>query len=86
MILLKWLKNLFEKTGTTGKKPTKVQYAVLIGLVGIFILLVSQLFDTKDNTYPSTPNPLNDQPDVMENDAWKQNNPPDSDKTASITE
>lgn len=86
MILLKWLKNLFEKTGTTGKKPTKVQYAVLIGLVGIFILLVSQLFDTKDNTSPSTPNPLNDQPDVMENDAWKQNNTPDSDKTASITE
>src|SRR5690606_19409088 len=87
MILLEWLKSLLQKTGSGGKKPTKIQYAVLIGLVGIFILLVSQLFEPKENSSPSSPNPINEQPDLVENDAWKQNNTSNADMTTTtITE
>lgn len=87
MILLEWLKSLLQKIGSGGKKPTKIQYAVLIGLVGIFILLVSQLFEPKENSSPSSPNPNLEQPDLVENDAWKQNNTSNADMTTTtITE
>lgn len=87
MILLEWLKSLLQKIGSGGKKPTKIQYAVLIGLVGIFFLLVSQLFEPKENSSPSSPNPNLEQPDLVENDAWKQNNTSNADMTTTtITE
>jgi len=80
-------KKPFTKIGSGGKKPTKIQYAVLIGLVGIFILLVSQLFEPKENSSPSSPNPNLEQPDLVENDAWKQNNTSNADMTTTtITE
>lgn len=62
----KWLqkiKDLFEPTSDDSKKrPSKFSYLLIIGLIGLFILLVSNIFSSskQEETIPDTPINTND--------------------------
>src|SRR5699024_1772107 len=62
----KWLqkfKDLFEPTrDDSNKRPSKFSYLLIIGLIGLFILLVSNIFSSskQEETIPDTPINTND--------------------------
>ncbi|KAB8128493.1 stage III sporulation protein AG [Gracilibacillus oryzae] len=66
------LKELFSSLKSNEKKPTKLHYIAFIGLVGIFLLLVSNMFQPGSNG-ESTVTPIKEElGNSTEEEAWKQ--------------
>ncbi|WP_078060116.1 MULTISPECIES: stage III sporulation protein AG [Gracilibacillus] len=79
----KWLEGIVSNMKGNGKKPTKVQYIVLIVLGAVLILIISNLFSKDEADEPNMEPPSTiTAPDDEE--AWKQT--PASNATAEIAD
>ncbi|WP_240468647.1 stage III sporulation protein AG [Gracilibacillus sp. YIM 98692] len=72
--MFEWLSKIKANVTNSNKKLTKFQYMALIGLVGVFILLVSNLFGVNqtESTLPDSSLSVEDDREEEE-EAWKQN-------------
>ncbi|MFC4404246.1 stage III sporulation protein AG [Gracilibacillus xinjiangensis] len=68
------LKQLISSLKANEKKPTKLHYIALIGLVGTFLLLVSNMFQSDSSNEEPNQSPLDGEllSKSTEEEAWKQ--------------
>ncbi|WP_058307482.1 stage III sporulation protein AG [Gracilibacillus massiliensis] len=69
-----WMSRIMSSLKVKDKKPTKLQYISILILIAVFILLVSNLFDTNesDNQIASPPTLVESSQDESDNETWNQ--------------
>ncbi|SHN12426.1 stage III sporulation protein AG [Gracilibacillus kekensis] len=69
-----WMSRIMSSLKVKDKKPTKLQYIAILILIAVFILLVSNLFDTNqsDNQIANPPTMVESSRDESDEQTWKQ--------------
>ncbi|WP_182199515.1 stage III sporulation protein AG [Paraliobacillus salinarum] len=78
----KILSNLKLKT-EDGSKPTKTGYMLIIGLIGVLVLLVGNMFTNQDDTQPSQ---INQKPQLLEGAAEEETFSQKKSTTSNVNE
>ncbi|PWU68551.1 MULTISPECIES: stage III sporulation protein AG [Gracilibacillus] len=86
--MVEWWKKILSSLKISDKKPNKIHYIVLIGLIGIFILLVSNLLGSDQSSeLPNYSSSLPQSESEDSKEVWKQKDANNaSEKMAGIEE